>query len=360
MSTRRDRRGRFALRRCLAEETTMPAVTADTLSLPRLAALSETGTAWRPVGKVVTAHRQLEGEGFVVRRPFPSADLSLADPFLLLDHIGAVEYAPGEAKGTSWHPHRGFETVTYMIDGAFEHQDTTGGGGLITDGATQWMTAGAGIQHIEAPPEQLVVSGGLFHGVQLWVNLPAAQKWLPPRYQDIEARDVALVSSHDGASLVRVIAGELGGHSGPGATHTPITYVHATVAPGSRLSLPWPRDFNALAYVLAGRGYAGVEQRPLDEGQLAVFGPGDAVAIRAAGTQPVAARNGWEVLLLGGSPIREQIARYGPFVMNTRDEIIQALEDFQAGRMGVVPAVRVLHGTSADETMPKVTEPRDG
>jgi redox-sensitive bicupin YhaK (pirin superfamily) len=303
------------------------------------------------VAGVVIAHSQLEGEGFVVRRPFPSYEISLADPFLLLDHIGAVEYAPGEAKGTPWHPHRGFETVTYIIDGAFEHQDTTGGGGLITDGATQWMTAGAGIQHIERPPDALVATGGLFHGTQLWVNLPAAQKWVPPRYQDIEARDVALLSTHDGASLVRVIAGELAGHKGPGVTYTPIVYLHATVAPGSQLELEWPRDFNALAYVLAGQGYAGREERPLDEGQLAVFGPGAGVSIRAAEKQPIASKNGWEVLLLGGLPIREPVSRYGPFVMNTREEIIQAIEDFNAGRMGTIPAQRVPHRTSGDEPL---------
>jgi redox-sensitive bicupin YhaK (pirin superfamily) len=329
----------------------MPAVTADSLTLPRVAAPPKTATAWRPVAKVVTAHRQLEGEGFVVRRPFPSYDLSMADPFLLLDHLGAVEYAPGEAKGTPWHPHRGFETVTYILDGGFEHRDTTGGGGFITDGATQWMTAGAGIQHIEQPPERLVATGGLFHGTQLWVNLPAAQKWVPPRYQDIEARDVKLLSNDDGSSVIRVIAGELGGHKGPGVTYTPITYLHATVAPGAKLSLPWPRDFNALVYVLAGQGHAGIEQRPLDEGQLVAFGDGDAITIQAAARQPVAASKGWEVLVLGGLPIREQVARYGPFVMNTRDEIYQALEDFRAGRMGTIPADRVPHRTSADETV---------
>jgi redox-sensitive bicupin YhaK (pirin superfamily) len=330
----------------------MPAVSADTLTLPRLPALPQTTTAWRPVERIVTARRQLEGEGFVVRRPFPNAELALADPFLLLDHIGEVDYAPGEAKGTPWHPHRGFETVTYMIDGAFEHQDTTGGGGLITDGATQWMTAGAGIQHIERPPEALVVRGGLFHGTQLWVNLPAAAKWLAPRYQDIEAGDVTLLSSDDGASLVRVIAGEIAGFKGPGSTHTPITYLHATVAPGSRLSLMWPKDFNALAYVLAGQGFAGREDRPLNEGQLALFGPGDAVTIRAAARQPSPSKQGWEVLLLGGWPIRESVARYGPFVMNTREEIIQAVQDHQAGRMGIIPATRVPHRTSADEPAP--------
>jgi quercetin 2,3-dioxygenase len=328
----------------------MPAVTADTLTLPRLDALPEKGTGWRGVARTVTARRQVEGEGFVVRRPFPGMDLALADPFLLLDHMGAVEYAPGEAMGTPWHPHRGFETVTYMIDGAFAHQDTTGGGGLITDGATQWMTAGAGIQHIEQPPPELVAKGGLFHGIQLWVNLPREMRWTPPKYQDIEGRDVTLLASGDGSSLVRVIAGAPGRHEGPGRTHTPITYLHATVAPGARLDLPWPADFNALVYTLSGRGTAGPEGRPLDEGQLAVFGPGAALTVTAAASQPVAAGQGWEILVLGGLPIREPVARYGPFVMNTREEIIQAVEDFQAGRMGVIPAEHVPHRTAADET----------
>ncbi len=330
----------------------MPAVTADTLTLPRLPVLPDHGIAWRPVARVVTARRQEEGEGFIVRRPFPNADLPMADPFLLLDHIGAVEYAPGEAKGTPWHPHRGFETVTYIIDGAFEHQDTTGGGGLIKDGATQWMTAGAGIQHIERPPEELVISGGLFHGTQLWVNLPASHKWVPPRYQDIEARQVALVSSHDGASLVRVIAGEIAGFKGPGVTYTPITYLHATVTPGGRLVLPWPSHFNAMVYALAGDGHAGPTSTPVREGQLALFGPGDALSISAAQSQPVASAKGWEVLVLGGAAIREPVARYGPFVMNTAAEIRQAFADYQAGRMGVIPAAHMPHKTSADGPTP--------
>jgi quercetin 2,3-dioxygenase len=330
----------------------MPAVTADTLTLTRLPGLPDRETAWRPVVRTVTAQRFLEGEGFEVRRPFPGINLALADPFLLLDHMGAVEYAPGEAKGTSWHPHRGFETVTYIIDGAFAHQDTTGGGGLIADGATQWMTAGAGIQHIEQPTPELVAKGGLFHGVQLWVNLPRAQKWVPPRYQDIGARDVALLSSADGGALVRIIAGELAGHAGPGVTYTPITYLHATVSPGARLDLPWPADFSALVYVLSGRGLAGPEGRPLDEGQLAVFGAGDALSVRAADSQPATAAGGWEILVLGGLPIREPVARYGPFVMNTKAEIIQAVEDFQAGRMGTIPARQVPHRTAADEPLP--------
>jgi redox-sensitive bicupin YhaK (pirin superfamily) len=330
----------------------MPAVTADTRTLARVPVLPEPSTDWRPVARVVTAKRHLEGEGFEVRRPFPGVDLSLADPFVLLDHMGAVEYAPGEAKGTPWHPHRGFETVTYMIDGTFEHQDTTGGGGVITDGATQWMTAGAGIQHIEKPPESLVVSGGLFHGVQLWVNLPKAAKWTPPRYQDITARDVTLLASPDGGALVRVIAGSVGEHRGPGSTYTPISYLHATVSAGARLALPWPADFNALVYVLSGRGTAGSEDRPLDEGQLAVFGPGSALTVRAADRQPVTSGAGWEILVLGGLPIREPVARYGPFVMNTRSELIQAVEDYQAGRMGTIPAEHLPHRTATDDTLP--------
>ena len=163
------------------------------------------------------------------------------DPFVHMDQMGEVEYAPGEPKGTAWHPHRGFETVTYMIDGTFQHQDSIGGGGLITNGSTQWMTAGSGILHIERPPDQLIASGGLFHGMQLWVNLPAADKMIDPRYQDLEAGNVVLLTSPDGGALVRVIAGDVAGHRGPGSTHTPISLVHATVQPGAELVLPWPR-----------------------------------------------------------------------------------------------------------------------
>jgi redox-sensitive bicupin YhaK (pirin superfamily) len=325
----------------------MPAVTADTLTLPRLTALAA-DTEWRPVRRVVTAKRFLEGEGFQVRRPFPGIDVSLADPFLLLDHLGAVEYAPGAAKGAPWHPHRGFETVTYIIDGAFRHDDSTGGGGVIADGATQWMTAGAGVLHSELPTEELVAHGGLFHGVQLWVNLPRSLKWTPPRYQDIGARDVALVSSVDGGALVRVIAGSLDGYDGPGVTWTPITYLHATVSPGARLDLPWSPDFNGLVYVLSGRGTVGPAGTPLQEGQLAVLGPGAAITLQAAASQPSASAGGWEILVFGGLPLHEPVARYGPFVMNTRAEIIQAVEDFQNGRLATVSPQQLAHRTAAD------------
>src|SRR5437762_9493106 len=200
----------------------MPAGTADTLTLPRLPEPAA-GAAERPVASVSAAPSGFEGEGFPVRRAFAGVPLEALDPFIHMDQMGAVDYGPGEPKGTPWHPHRGFETVTYMIDGTFQHQDSHGGGGVITDGATQWMTAGAGILHIETPPEALVMSGGLFHGIQLWVNLPAKDKFLPPRYQSIEAPQVSLISSEDGGALVRVIAGEVAGHPGPGSTHTPIS-----------------------------------------------------------------------------------------------------------------------------------------
>src|SRR5215211_367648 len=238
----------------------MPAATTDNvLVLPRIPRPDQAGATFRPVAQVVTAPTTFEGEGFQVRRPFPGVDLSFADPFLLLDHLGAVEYAPGEAKGAPWHPHRGFETVTYLLDGAVEHHDSTGGGGLITDGATQWMTAGAGILHDEMPPEELVRKGGLFHGVQLWVNLPRELKWTPPRYHDIEANRLVLLSSDDGGALVRLIAGDLAGQAGPGVTWTPISYAHATISPDARLEVPWRADFNALVYVLAGAGRVGLE-----------------------------------------------------------------------------------------------------
>jgi len=326
----------------------MPAITADNiLVLPRLPRPGQT-LRQRPVRTISTAHKQREGAGFEVRRPFPSAEMSLADPFLLLDHMGAVEYGPGEAKGAPWHPHRGFETVTYLIDGVFEHEDSTGGGGVITDGGTQWMTAGAGVLHSELPSQELVTNGGLFHGVQLWVNLPRAAKWTPPRYQDIGARDAALVSSADGGALVRVIAGDLDGHQGPGDTYTPIIYLHATVAAGAQLDMRWPTNFNAMVYVLSGRGTVGPEARPIAEGQLADLGHGEAVTLRAADTQPSAAANAMDILVLGGRPIREPVARYGPFVMNTKEEIYQAMDDFQAGRLATVQPQHLAHRTAAD------------
>jgi redox-sensitive bicupin YhaK (pirin superfamily) len=291
----------------------------------------------RPVVSVTAAPSGFEGEGFPVRRAFAGVSVAALDPFVHMDQMGEVDYAPGEPKGTAWHPHRGFETVTYIIDGIFRHQDSHGGGGLITDGDTQWMTAGSGLLHIEAPPEELVASGGLFHGIQLWVNLPRSLKMTEPRYQDIRGGEVALLSSEDGGALLRVIAGDVAGHAGPGSTHTPIAMVHVTVSPGAQLDLPWRPDFNALAYVLAGTGTVGTEKIPVRTGNLTVFGPGDAITVAADAEQDSRYPN-LEVLLLGGQPIREPVAAQGPFVMNTRAELLQAFEDYQAGRLGTIPA----------------------
>jgi redox-sensitive bicupin YhaK (pirin superfamily) len=313
----------------------MPAVTADTFTLPRIAALTVTQSD-RPVRSITTGPRGYEGEGFPVVRAFAGVSAADLDPFVHMDQMGEIEYQPGEPRGTDWHPHRGFETVTYMIDGRFAHQDSHGGGGLITDGATQWMTAGAGILHIETPPAELVDSGGLFHGIQLWVNLPRKDKFATPSYQAIEGGDVKLLASEDGGALVRIIAGDVDGQHGPGSTHTPISLVHSTIEPGARLSMPWNPDFNALVYVLSGRGTVGPAAQPIEQGQLAVLGAGDRITISAAAQQD-SHRPAMEVLILGGRPIREPVFHYGPFVMNSKSEVVQALEDFNAGRFGTIP-----------------------
>ena len=315
----------------------MPAVTvSDITILPRVS--DAPNSRARRVKSITTAPQGFEGEGFPVRRAFAGVDLADLDPFIHLDQMGEVEYAPGEPKGTPWHPHRGFETVTYIIDGIFDHQDSNGGGGTITDGDTQWMTAGGGILHIETPPESLVMSGGLFHGFQLWVNLPAAKKWSAPAYQDVRAHDVALLSSADGGALIRIITGELDGHTGPGTTQTPITLIHATLSPGAELRLPWRKDYNALVYAMAGNGFVGDENRPVHMGQLTVFGDGDTIVVRAANQQESRSPN-LELFILGGEPIKEPVAWMGPFVMNTKREVLDAFEDFKAGKLGSIPAI---------------------
>ena len=322
----------------------MPAATvADLLTLPRIPAVDPATTRARPVLSVTTAPRSLEGEGFPVRRAFAGVSVERLDPFLHMDQMGAVEYSPGEPKGTPWHPHRGFETVTYLIDGQLQHADSHGGGGLIGSGDTQWMTAGAGILHIETPPAALVAAGGLFHGFQLWVNLPAAAKFAAPHYQDISSAHVRLLASDDGGALIRLIAGEVAGCIGPGTTQTPITLIHATVSPGAALTLPWRPDHNALVYALSGDGTVGPDGHPLVGGRLAVLGDGDSLTVTADARQDQRHAAGLDVLILGGRPIREPVAMYGPFVMNTREELLQAFEDYQSGRLGVIPAGPLPH-----------------
>jgi redox-sensitive bicupin YhaK (pirin superfamily) len=317
----------------------MPAITADTLTLPRLVVAPDSKA--RKVKMITSAPQAYEGEGFPVRRAFagiPTADL---DPFIHMDQMGEVEYLPGEPKGTPWHPHRGFETFTYLMDGRFLHQDSHGGGGIIKEGGTQYMTAGDGILHIETPPEDLVLSGGIFHGVQLWINLPKAKKRIEPAYQDLQGLDSALVTSGDGGALVRVLAGSIDGHSGPGISHTPITITHISLAPGARVEIPWRTDFNALAYVLNGAGNIGPANQPIQTGQMAVLVDGDHIRIHADQIQD-ARHDALDIFLIGGIPLREQVFQYGPFVMSTREEVMQAMEDYQKGRFGHIPVDAIM------------------
>ena len=315
----------------------MPAISVDNpLELAKVASPAANARA-RRIRSITTAPRGFEGEGFPVRRAFAGVDLADLDPFIHMDQMGEIDYGPGEPKGTPWHPHRGFETVTYMMEGTFLHQDSIGGGGVIQDGATQWMTAGAGILHIERPPDALIDSGGLFHGIQLWVNLPSKLKMTAPRYQDIGSREVALLTNENGDAIIRVIAGSLGDVDGPGSTHTPITLVHVTLMPGGQLALPWNPAYNALSYVLAGSGTVGTERHAIASGQLAVHVDGDLLVLSADERQD-SRTEAFEVLLLGGQPIKEPVAAYGPFVMNTRAELQTAFEDYQAGRLGTIPA----------------------
>lgn len=312
----------------------MPAITADTMQLPRLSAA--TGLA-RSVKSVTRGPQAHEGEGFPVLRAFAGVSYADLDPFIHMDQMGEVEYLPYEPKGTSWHPHRGFETFTYMIDGTFLHQDSHGGGGVITDGATQYMTAGGGVLHIETPTDELVMAGGLFHGLQLWINLPPEKKMIEPAYQSLDGNNVKLLSSQDGGALVRVLAGQIDGQTGPGKSQTPMTIAHITLAPGASISVPWDRNFNALAYTLAGSGTAGeVQPAPISWGNLVVFGAGDRIVLTADAIQSSKDKN-LEIFLLGGQPIGKPVVAYGPFVMNTKEQVIQAMEDFNYGRFGQIP-----------------------
>ena len=290
--------------------------------------MTQTTASARPVTAVIDAVETLEGGGFLVHRPFPTATLDMIDPFLLLDEMGPVDVAPGEAVGAPDHPHRGFETVTYMLEGEFEHRDSAGNHGVINTGDVQWMTAGAGVVHSEMPGARMQRDGGRSHGLQLWVNLPRADKMSPPRYQDLRAADIPTVT-RDGV-VAKVIAGEALGAVGPANTHVPILYVHAHVDPGAQLDIDVPLDTNAFAYVLEGDGGFGPDARAAHRAQLVAFGPeGETVRARA-GT------DGLDVIVLAGQPLREPVVRYGPFVMNTKTEIVEAFDDFQSGRMGAI------------------------
>jgi redox-sensitive bicupin YhaK (pirin superfamily) len=284
----------------------------------------------RTIERTYPSVRTTEGGGFIVHRPFPTRLLMDFDPFLLLDEMGPVDYAPGEAKGAPDHPHRGFETVTYVLEGGLHHKDSAGHSGTLHAGDVQWMTAGAGVVHSEMPDPAFVRAGGRVHGLQLWVNLPRRDKMIAPRYQEIASTGIPVATSADGKVRVRVIAGEALGAMAAIETRTPILYQHFTLQPGARVEQPVPRDYRVFAYGLSGAGRYGSTQQRVEARQMVVFGnDGDSVTL-AAGDEPL------EVLLVGGVPLNEPVVRYGPFVMNTENEIRQAVVDYQTGRMGTI------------------------
>lgn len=288
-------------------------------------------TKSRSVKGIITSIATREGAGFAVRRPFPTHSLSYVDPFLLLDHMEPVTLAPGAARGAPDHPHRGFETVTYMLEGHFVHRDSAGNSGTIGPGDVQWMTAGQGVVHSEMPDDELLENGGRLHGFQIWVNLPAREKLIAPRYQDIPSSQIPIAESEDGKVWVKVIAGQSMGKEAVIDTRTPITFLHAKLKPGAKLVQPVSSQYNTFAYVVEGKGYFGNEQLPAETDQLVLFSnDGDTVLIETQENQELS------VLILGGLPLNEPVARYGPFVMNTQSEIVQALQDYQAGRMGAI------------------------
>ncbi len=283
----------------------------------------------RSVKSIVTAITAREGAGVTVHRPFPTHNLDNIDPFLLLDHMGPIDYAPGQASGFPDHPHRGFETVSYMLEGALQHEDSAGNKGVIAAGDVQWMTAGSGLVHSEMPEENFRKKGGRLNGFQLWINLPQSDKMIAPRYQDTLSANIPVYESEDKAVWVKVIAGSAMGKEAVIATRIPILYLHVILQPGASFEQAIPADQTALAYVIEGQGCVAGETAGID--QLVIFASDDdKVGFTATGDKPLS------LLLLAGQPLKEPIARYGPFVMNNADEIRVAVSDYQAGRMGQI------------------------
>jgi len=280
--------------------------------------MSETTTTARAVTRLVPAVETSDGAGVRLRRSIGKADLDTLDPFLLLDAIGSEDGADYIA-GFPDHPHRGFETVTYMIEGRMRHRDSTGAEGLLESGSVQWMTAGRGIVHSEMPEQE----DGVLEGFQLWVNLPAAQKMSPPRYQDIPPSDVPEVQLAGGGRL-RVVAGSSNGETGPveGVVTAPM-FLDFELRPGELVEQSVTPGHTGFVYVF--RGSAKVDDTNVPEHTLALLGDGEAVRLEGG-------EAGGRMLLLAAKPIGEPVARYGPFVMNTREEIMQAFKDFQEGR----------------------------
>ncbi len=293
---------------------------------------AEQSMTQRTIKQIITAHHQKEGGGFMVRRPFPAAELNAFDPFLLIDEMGPVTYKPGEAVGAPDHPHRGFETVTYMLEGEMEHKDSAGNQGRLTPGDVQWMTAGSGVVHSEMPSPRMLTEGGRMHGFQIWVNIPGKFKMSPPRYQEISTDQIPTAMTADGLAQVRVIAGEALGVHAVIDTHIPIVYHDWTLKPGANVKIKLETDLNAGLYVFSGTARLGPDFVQVTDGQFAMLNEGSFIQVTVPTNEPGDVR----FLMLAGKPIGEPVARYGPFVMNTQEELKQAFADYQSGRMGQI------------------------
>jgi redox-sensitive bicupin YhaK (pirin superfamily) len=283
----------------------------------------------REISFVVPAHAAVEGDGMPIQRAIPARNLPLLDPFLLLDHFGPVSLPPGTDGGIPDHPHRGFQTLTYLLQGAMEHKDSRGGHGRLEPGGAQWMNAASGIVHSEMPMPEVREAGGAIEGLQLWINLPAELKGMTPGYQDVQVTDIPTVALPGGA--LRVLAGTWAGVTGPVPQLRPFGYAFLELGPGGTFEHQLPEGWNAALYLRSGEGVAGPTDRPVKARDL--------VVLKAqGGGLRLATEGGATALLLTGQPLGEPIARYGPFVMNTEAEIHQAFEDYRAGRMGFIPA----------------------
>ena len=294
---------------------------------------NETGNRDRSVELITSSTETAEGDGFIVHRSFPSRSIRHLDPFLLLDEMGPLDLLPHESKGFPDHPHRGFVTVTYMLEGRFEHKDSQGNSGKLGPGDVQWMTAGSGLVHSEMPEKEFAKSGGILHGFQLWINLPKTDKWIKPDYQDVPSKKIPVAKTPDGKVSVKVIAGNSLDAKAVINTLTPITYLHFTLQPGAKIVQPVPKSYNAFAYVINGKGLFGKDRIIAEERKLIVFkNDGDYISIRVSENAGLSL----EVLLIAGMPINEPIVQYGPFVMNTQEEIDNTLEDYRNGRIGKI------------------------
>ena len=282
----------------------------------------------RGVARIIPARRAIEGDGMEIRRAIPARGIEAVGPFIFLDHFGPIEFGPGEAKGAPNHPHRGFETLTYLLEGRGEHRDSLGNVSVIGPGEAQWMRAGSGILHDEGADEIMRRDGGRINGLQFWINLPKGRKMSPPAYRHLILAEIPLINR--GGVTIKMLAGTLEGVRGPVETYAEPWLAHVSLAARARTTLDLSAVIDAAVYVAAGSVRIGGENTNTQEGELALLGSGSNVDLIAAEKA--------DVFVLGGAPLDAPIKRYGPFVMNTETELKEALRDFQEGRFGTIPA----------------------